>query len=56
MFLQDFLVGVGGIDGLYSVRLVGYKIDLVGNTEQKEWTKGYPTILHTVHVSEDECV
>ena len=29
---------INTIDGLYSVILVGYKIALVGNTEQKERT------------------
>ena len=39
--------------GLYSVILVGYKIALVGNTEQNERTKWYPTYMY---VCEDVCV
>ena len=33
---------INTIDGLYSVRVVGYKIALVGNAEQKETTRGVP--------------
>ena len=44
VFLHKYTCGVcrtiNTTDGLYSIRVVGYKIALVGNTEQQERTRG----------------